>query len=345
MRLSEFEFVEPKTIKEALRRLTRHGGFVLIAGGSDLLVNMKHGVVRPRSLIYMKDLRKLAYIIKGEKELRVGGLTTLDELASSPLIREKCLALGHAAGGVGAYVLQNKETLWGNLCQENRCPFYNQSFLLGSIRPVCYKAGGEVCHAAQKAGECRATYCSDLATVLIAVDAQVNLVGPSGERVLPVEKLYTQDGRMPLSIEEGEILREVRLPYHSGMVLYRKWKLGNGLESPAVSLTLRVDWKRDGRIDQSKIVFSGVAPGPVEALESERMLQDAVLDCSLTWEAARKAVKETFPAQTSIHSPAYKRKMARVLLKRALEEIKTIPHQSEARKTVKRRPPSRFRRG
>jgi 4-hydroxybenzoyl-CoA reductase subunit beta len=266
----------------------------------------------------------LDYVVKEKNGLRIGGLTTLDGLASSPLIREECPGLGQAARALDAYAHPGNETLGENLCQENRCLFYNQLFLLGSIRPPCYKAGGEACYVLRARKECHATYCGELAPVLIALDARVSLVGPSGRRILPIEKLYTRNGKTPLSLKEGEILREVRIPFQSGIALYRKRKLGDGPEFPAVSLTLRVNSGGNGRIERSKVVFSGVAPGPMEALESERMLQGLLPDGRLIREVARMAVKEVFPVRTSIHSPSYKRKMAGDLLRRTLEEARDM---------------------
>jgi CO/xanthine dehydrogenase FAD-binding subunit len=117
-------------------------GSVLLAGGTDLLVNMKHRVIQPKRLINLKAIPKLTYILNGQDGLRIGTLTTLHDLGSSPVIKERYPVLSQAANEVGAYAHQTMGTLGGNLCQGNRCRFYNQSVFWRSVRPSCYKAGG-----------------------------------------------------------------------------------------------------------------------------------------------------------------------------------------------------------
>ena len=147
MRLSEFEYLEPKSLKEAVKVFALDTkGSVLLSGGTDLLVNMKHRVIQPKQVINLKTIPKLAYISEGKDGLEIGTLTTLHDIAFSSLIEEKYPVLSQTAQEVGAYAHQVMGTIGGNLCQGNRCRFYNQSAFWRSVRPLCYKAGGEVCH-------------------------------------------------------------------------------------------------------------------------------------------------------------------------------------------------------
>ena len=144
MRLPKFEYLEPKSLKEAINALASDTkGSVLLAGGTDLLVNMKHRCIQPKQVINLKSIPKLAYISDGKNGLRIGALTTLHDLASSPIIQERYPVLCQAAKEVGAYAHQVMGTIGGNLCQGNRCRFYNQSAFWRSVRSLCYKAGGE----------------------------------------------------------------------------------------------------------------------------------------------------------------------------------------------------------
>jgi 4-hydroxybenzoyl-CoA reductase beta subunit len=303
-------------------------GSVLLGGGTDILVNMKHRVIHPDRVINLKTIPKLAYISDGKDGLRIGTLTTLHDLTSSSFIREKYPILSQAAREVGAYAHQVMGTIGGNLCQGNRCRFYNQSTFWRSTRPPCYKAGGKLCHVvpSRSAGKqspegCHSTYCGDLAPVLISLDAQVKVLGPNGERSFPLKKLYTQKGKKPLSLRKGEILKEVYLPPPSGKTLYLKWRLRDSLEFPVVSLALHWEKEGDGKIRKAKILFSAVGRGPVEALEAEKMLKAGSLDDRVIEKVSNQAVKEIAPMRTSVHSPAYKRKMAGILLRQALEQI------------------------
>lgn len=322
MRLPKFEYMEPRSLKEAVKTLALDTkGSVLLAGGTDLLVNMKHRVIQPKKVINLKGIPKLAYISNGKDGLRVGALTTLHDIASSPTIQEKCPILGQAAREVGAYAHQVMGTIGGNLCQGNRCRFYNQSAFWRSVRPPCYKAGGEFCYVIRKPRECYSTYCGDMAPVLIALDSQIRVIGPEGERSFPLKKLYTQDGKKPFSLKKGEILKELSILSRSGRTLYLKCRLRDSLEFPIISLALHVDREGDGRIQKARIVFSAVGSGPVETLETEKMLKAISLDDRMIEKISNQAVKEISPMRTSIHSPAYKRKMAGILLRQALKEI------------------------
>ena len=329
MRLPKFEYLEPKTLKEATKALASDTkGSVLIAGGTDLLVNMKHKVIQPKQVINLKTIPKLAYISNGKGGLRIGTLTTLHSIASSPLIQKRVPILCQSAREVGAYAHQTMGTLGGNLCQGNRCRFYNQSAFWRSVKSPCYKAGGSVCHVVparpaggRKSKECHSAYCGDMAPTLIALNAQVKVVGPHGERVFPLHKLYTQDGKKPLSLRKGEILKEILLPSPSGKTLYLKWRRRDSIEFPIVSLALHIEKGHEDRIQKARIIFSAVGSGPVETLEAEKMLKNASLDDQMIEKISDQAIKEISPMRTSIYSPAHKREIAGILLKKALEEI------------------------
>jgi 4-hydroxybenzoyl-CoA reductase subunit beta len=323
MRLPKFEYLEPRSLKEAAKALAADpGGTLLLAGGTDLIVNMKHGVIRPKCLINLRAIPKLAYLSEEKDGLRIGALITLHELASSPLIQKKYPVLSQTAKEVAAYAHQVMGTLSGNLCQGNRCRFYNQSVFWRGVRPACYKAGGEVCHVVRKPKECHSTYCGDMAPVLIAMDAKMKLVSPVDERTLSLKRLYTHNGKKPLSLKKGEILKEIFVPFPSGQTLYLKWRLRDSLEFPIVSLALHLEKNRENRIDKARIIFSGVGTGPVEASGAEKILQDSPLDGPTIEKVSNQAVKEISPLRTSITSPAYKRKMAGILLRQALVKLK-----------------------
>jgi len=322
MRLPKFEYHEPKTLKEAARALASDAKrSVLLGGGTDLLVNMKHRVIEPKRVINLKTIPKLSYISNRKDGLRIGALTTLCDLASSREIQERFPILSQVSTKVGAYALQAMGTLGGNLCQGNRCRFYNQSAFWRGAKSPCYKAGGKLCHVVRKPGECHSTYCGDMAPVLIALEAKVRVVGPNGERVLPLNKLYTEDGKKPLSLKNGEILKGVLLPPPSGKTLYLKWRRRESVEFPIVSLALHIEKDRTEKIKKARIIFSAVGPGPVETAEAEKMLESSSLDNRTIERISNQAVKEISPMRTSIYSPSYKRRIAGILLRQALEEL------------------------
>jgi 4-hydroxybenzoyl-CoA reductase subunit beta len=294
---------------------------VLLAGGTDLLVNMKHRVIQPKQVINLKTIPGLAYICAEKDGMKIGALTSLDEIANSPVVEALYPALCQAAREVAAYTLQVMGTLGGNLCQENRCRYFNQSAGWRSVRPLCYKAGGETCYIVRKPRECHSAYCGDMAPMLIALGSWINVVGPKRERSFPLKKLYTLDGKKNLSFKRGEILKEVRVPPPSGKSLYLKYRNRESLDFPVVSLAIHLGVETNGRIRKANVVLSGVDCGPMEALEAEKALKGATLDEGTIAKISSQASKEMAPMRTSFTSPAYKRRMAGFLLKEALGQL------------------------
>jgi 4-hydroxybenzoyl-CoA reductase subunit beta len=326
MPLPRFRYLEPKTLKGAVRALALDPrGSALLAGGTDLLVNMKHGLTRPQQVINLKKVPGLAILSESKDGIKIGALTPLHDIASSAMVREKQPALCQAARDVGGYAHRVMGTLGGNLCQSNRCRYYNQSAFWRSVRPACYKAGGKMCYVVRKPGSCHSTYCGDLAPVLIALGSRVKVVGPEGERTFPLERLYSQKGKKPLSLKNGEILKEVLVPPPSGTSLYLKMRQRDGLEFPIVSMAIHLDKAETGRVRKTRIVFSGVGCGPVEARESEKLLKASSLDEQGIEKVSSQVTKEVSPMRTSLTSPAFKRKMAGILLKQALQQLARFP--------------------
>lgn len=322
MRLPRFEYVEPKSLKEASHLFALNAkGSVLLAGGTDLIIHMKQRLVQPKQVINLKTIPGLAYLRDGKDGLKLGTLTTLHNLGSSPLIQNRYPALSQAAREVGAYAHQTMGTLGGNLCQGNRCRFYNQSDFWRGVRSPCFKVGGKVCYVIPKSKDCHSTYCGDLAPVLIALDAQVQIIGPGGDRSIPLKKLYTHKGKKPLSLKKGEILKEILVPPSSGDTLYLKWRLRGSLEFPIISLAFHVE--RDGKqnMKKARIIFGAVGPGPIEAVLAEKIIMTGPFNEQWIEKVVDQAIKEIFPMRTSITSPSYKRKMAGVLLKQAWDKI------------------------
>ena len=301
MHLPEFEYVEPQSLTEVMSMLAMEPDSAVLAGGTDLLVSMKHRVIQPRRIINIKIFCDMAHISAQGASVTIGSLTTLHAIASSPLLREKHPAVVHAAEEVGAYAHQVMGTLGGNLCQGNRCRYYNQSASWRSARPICHKAGGEICHVVRKNNECHSTYCGDVAPVLIALGADVTAAGPAGERSFPLTELYTQNGKKPLSLKR-EIIKHVTLPPDSGTTVYLKWRLRQSIEFPIVSLALNLRKGKDGRVEGVRAVFSGVGPGPVEAIEMERTIKGEPLNEGTIKKIVELSAKEIRPMRTSIYS-------------------------------------------
>ena len=319
MRLPKFDYVEPKDIKEASSILLDDPRAKILAGGTDLLVNMKHRVEVPSVIVNIKRISHLDFIEKKNGAIRIGALTTLKSICRSPLIVEHLPALTGAASSVGSYHHQCMGTIGGNLCQQNRCKYFNQSQWWRSSRPLCFKAGGEICHVVNKKGICYSSYSGDVAPVLLALNAKVILEGKTATREIPLEGLFSGDGKVPLNLQGGEILREIIIPQEAsdGFSTYVKFANRESIDFPIVGMALWASMEEK----EVRISFTAVDRRPVRAKRVEDFLGGRELNEETLEEAVDLSSKEATPVKTSLYSPSYKRKIMGLLLKSALKEV------------------------
>ena len=324
MQLPEFEYFNPRDIPSTLELLALHGSqAVLLAGGTDLLVRMKQGLASPAVVINLKDVEGLKGITKQKDgSLVIGALTRLTELLESPVIRKRYPGLWKAAEAVSAPPLQNMGTVGGNLAQENRCLYYNQTPAWRKAKPVCFKAGGTVCNAVKGGKHCYAVYQGDLAPMLIALSARVVLSKKGGSRILPLEELYTGKGKVPLAMGRDELIEGVILPpsERNRLCHYEKLRLRQAIDYPLVGVAVCISLSEDKKTCQSgRLVLTAVGSGPVMADDGELMGGAEITEewVSALSEVAYKAAK---PVPNVLTPPAYRKRMVRVLTRRALSK-------------------------
>lgn len=320
MRLPKFEHLQPESLEEALDFLSEYGEEAkVIAGGTDLLVAMKHRLLTPKYLVNLKGLG-LDFIAEGQDRLRIGALTRLTTLIKSPLVRERFPILAQAASYVAAPPLRNMATLGGNLCLNTRCFFYNQSQFWRQARPPCFKTGGEMCHAVKGGDHCYSVYQGDLAPVLIALEAKVKLVRKGSERVIPLPELYTGQGEEPIALEADEILTEVEIPAPTASWGgdYQKLRYRGAMDFPLVGVAAVLHWN-DGTCVKAKVVLTAIASAPVVVEEASQLLEGSRLDGEVIAEAAEAAYNVARPVSNIGSTPLYRRKMVRVMTRRAIE--------------------------
>jgi 4-hydroxybenzoyl-CoA reductase subunit beta len=326
MRLPKMDHCAPASVAEACSLLDQYGAEArVLAGGTDLLPACKLRNLRPSVLIGLRGIGELRGIdFSEEGGLRIGAMTRLHDLRSDPSILRHCPGLARAAASVGAVQLQLMGTLGGNLCLNTRCTYYNQSETWRKSRAVCLKMGGEACHVVPKGGKCYAVYSGDTAPVLIALNATARLSSSAGEREIPLAELYTGDGKAPIALRPGELLREVVIPPAKGTrkSVYLKYRKRAAIDFPMVGVAVRMDTNGGGVCTAGRVVLNAVGSAPVEVPEGETLLKGQVLTAALIDEVAGLAEKAAHPvANTAGSTPAYRRKMAGILTRRALREV------------------------
>lgn len=320
MRLPKFEYFEPEDLKAAVAILQKEPAAKILAGGTDLLVNMKHRVECPPVLVNIKRIADLDYVRQDNGDIRIGALTPLKRLHAESLIVENFPGLAQAASAVGSYHHQVMGTLAGNICQQNRCMYFNQSKWWRSSRPTCHKAGGEICHVVNKKEICYSAYCGDMAPALMVIDAKIALEGPDGSKEMPIEDFFSGDGKSPLVKAPAEILSEIIIPKTSadGISSYIKFANRDSIDFPIVGTAL---WASENE-KRYRVAFTAVDRKPVRGNQAEDFLNGKELSAENAKAASDLAAKAAKPLKTSVYSPSHKRRMMGLLLQKAVNEAK-----------------------
>ena len=317
MRLPIFSLRQPKDLEGVVKALAEGPGAKLLAGGTDLLVNMKHRVDLPQTLVSVRGVADLRGIRQEGDDTVIGSGTTLKEIRRHPELSGKFPALVQAAGSVGSPRHQAMGSLGGNLCQNTRCRFFNQSWQWRQARGLCYKAGGEECHVVKRKGSCFSTYSGDVAPALLVLDASVRITGSKGTREVPLADLYSRDGRRPLVLEQAEVVTAVVIPGDSasGRSHYEKFSLRGSMEFPVVGAAV---WRGDGKV---RAAFTGVDRAPVRAADLEAELLGGKLTEASLKRAAALAPKAARIAPTSVHPVSFKRELMSALFLKAMKTL------------------------
>jgi 4-hydroxybenzoyl-CoA reductase subunit beta len=264
MRLPWFEYRAPRTLGEAARILAGEGPSAIpIAGGTDLLPNMKRRHQVPATLVSLRKLEELKKVANGSG-LTLGAGLTLAEVTNAAAVKEKYRGLYQAAMQVATPHLRNMGTLGGNLCLDTRCTYYNQNYEWRKAIDFCMKIDGEICWVATASKRCLAVSSTDTAPALISLGAKIKLVSAEGEREVPLENLYRNDGIDYLARKHGEILSEIVLPQNEGWKsTYWKLRRRGSFDFPILGVAAAVKMAKDGTVEDARLVLGAVSSHPL----------------------------------------------------------------------------------
>jgi 4-hydroxybenzoyl-CoA reductase subunit beta len=320
--LPEFTLQRPASLAEAAAMMASEPAARLVAGGTDLLPNMRRGLERPPVLIDLSGLSAFAAVeAAADGSLLLGGGLTLAALTTDATVAARLPALADAARAAAGPGHRSAATLGGNLCQDTRCIFYNQSEWWRASNDYCLKRGGEICHVAPQGARCHAAFSGDLAPVLLALGAQVELQSARGLRCLPLVEMYRDDGAAHLTLEPGELLARVRVPAAlPGLVCgYRKARVRGSLDFPlaavAVALTLR-----DGALATLQVGLSGTNSHPLLLAGTDELIGQKV-DDALVARVGKLVQKQVSPMRSTATPSNYRRQVASLTAQRLLREL------------------------
>jgi 4-hydroxybenzoyl-CoA reductase subunit beta len=326
MRLPPFRYAAPGTAQDAARLLADHGATAMaVAGGTDLFPNMKRGQFTPKIVVALRNVAE-ASGLQANGGLDIGALATLSEVAASPVVNARWPAVSRSAGLVSSPPLRNAGTMGGNLCVDTRCNYYNQSEFWRASIGYCMKRDGDVCLVAPGSDKCWALSSSDTAPVMIALGAEVTLVGPQAERRIAVRDLYGPDGIDYLAKKPEEVLTRIHVPDRDGWAMtYRKLRRRGSIDFPILGVAVAVRLGASREVEEARIVLGAVHTAPVEATEAADFLRGRPLDAETIDMAAGIAYKPAKPLDNADLSYAWRKRMARVEVARALREVAGLP--------------------
>ncbi len=319
--LPAFDYHAPTTVDEASRMLSEFGSTAsIVAGGTDLFPKMKRRQLDTGMVVDLGGIGGLRGVRVDEGgAVVIGALTTLAEISEST---DTLPTLSAAAALVASPQIRNAATIGGNLCLDTRCNYYDMPEGWRQASGFCLKEGGEVCWVAPKGSRCWAVASSDLAPVVVALDATIRLVSVRGERTLPAADLYRNDGIDYLTKAPDEILTEVRLPPSAGLrSVYMKLRRRGAIDFPLLGTAAAVRLDGNGKCTDAHIVVGGVASAPLRLSQAEEILIGNRLTEGVIEQAAAEAARHVRPLDNTDLGSRYRKWMVSVYVTRALRQL------------------------
>jgi 4-hydroxybenzoyl-CoA reductase subunit beta len=320
--LPPFEYHAPKTVDEAVRLLQAHQGAVkVVAGGTDLLPNMKHRLFTPSHVVGLRTIAGLDFVKEEPGVLRLGAMLTIAELAKSDVVTKRFASLAAAAAQIAGPQLREMGTLGGNICLDTRCVYYNQTHFWRKALGYCLKKDGTVCHVVKGGRKCVAAASNDTAPVLMTLDASIRVVGANGTRDIPIHDFYVPDGIVNTVLGPDELVTEVRVPIPEAPVRtgYYKVRIRASIDYSALTVAVAAQLDANQRIEWVRMALSslGARPHGIRKLEAFR---GRPLDGAAIAELGQIAHKQCHPLTNINVDPEWRREMIPVCVKRALTE-------------------------
>ena len=318
-----FELLSPSSVEQAMAWAAQHGDdAALLAGGCDLVDKLKNQWFTPRYVINLKAIPGLKQVTQSGSSLTIGALTTLGELERNVQLKQVAPALVKAASLVATPQIRNMGTVGGNLLQDSRCPYYRGPW-------ECYRAGGTVCdavrginseHAIFGGDRCYTVTPSDLAPVMVALEATAKVKSPRGDYQSPFADLFLlpkEDIRHMHRLAKDEILTEIEVPQGASQrSTFIKYAMRNSWDFALASVAIAFT-QEGSTVRNARIVLGAVAPVPWRSRAAEAVVEGKQLNESLIEEAARAAATGAEPLAHN----EFKVGLIKKLIRSALTEL------------------------
>ena len=326
LRLHPYTYHRPETVDAAIGLLVAHAGDAMpIAGGTDLVPNMKHRLFTPPHLVALRGIEELHGIEAGDDGVRIGACESLDSVARHPIIRDRLPSLATAASLISGPQLRRMGTIGGNVCLDTRCTYYNQTFFWRKALGFCLKKDGEDCHVVKGGTRCVAAHSADTAPVLMTLDAELEIAGPSGRRTVSIDDFFTSDGIWNRRMEKDELLVGVHAPFPVAgtRLAFQKMRARAAIDFPLLNLAAAVRLDPDNRVEALQMVASAMGSYPRRIGKLEEAAVGNALTPTVIDVVAQQAFRQCHPLDNLIDDTEWRRAMVPVLVRRVLGEIAT----------------------
>jgi 4-hydroxybenzoyl-CoA reductase subunit beta len=324
MRLPLFEFRAPRTLEEAARILDgERANAMPLAGGTDLLPNMKRRQQVPRTLMSLRHIESLNRLALSDSGSQLGACLTLSEIAADLRFRNGLTALAQAASLVATPQIRNMATLGGNICLDTRCNYYDQSYEWRKSINFCLKKDGTTCWVAPGSSKCMAVSSTDTGPALMALGARVRLVSRSSEREVLLSDLYNNDGIDYIKRRPEEILAEVLLDSLYGWrSTYWKLRRRGSFDFPVLSVAAAARLSKDNVVEDARIVVGSSACRPLAAVDAAKSLLGRPLNQQAIEEAATLAARIAKPLDNTDFDMTWRKRVTAEFVTYALRELR-----------------------
>jgi 4-hydroxybenzoyl-CoA reductase subunit beta len=324
MRLPLFEFRAPRTLEEAARILDgERTNAMPLAGGTDLLPNMKRRQQVPRTLMSLRHIESLSKMELSQPGSRLGACLTLSDIAGDPRFRNGLTALAQAASLVATPQIRNMATLGGNICLDTRCNYYDQSYEWRKAINFCLKKDGTTCWVAPGSSKCMAVSSTDTGPALMALGARVRLVSRAEEREVLLSDLYNNDGIDYIKRRPDEILAEILLDsLHGWKSTYWKLRRRGSFDFPVLSVAAAARLSKGNVVEDARIVVGSAACRPLAAHEAAKSLLGRTLDQRAIEDAAALAARIAKPLDNTDFDMTWRKRVTAEFVTYALRELR-----------------------
>jgi len=321
-----FDYLSPESLEAAMHELSSRENLALLAGGTALNPLLKCGVKKPSCLLNLGRIQELKKLTLGENGLYIGSMVTLAGLIESPIVRQHIPALAESARWVASPQIRNQGTVGGNLLQEKRCHYFNQSDSWRENVSPCFQLGGAVCHQIPSSKVCRALYYSDLAPVLLAFEAAAEIVDESGPKTISLQDLIHNH---VTGVKGKFILKGISIPHFPPGTWgkFLKASVRSAIDFALADVAIRYSPAGPrGENPLVRIVIAALSPEPFYLEETARELSrsgNALPYEKIIESALKEADSKMAPIRETAVS-ANTKKQSLQILRRAMQELLSV---------------------